>query len=250
MKLCVLVGSLSLILLTVYGNSHRATTVGDLAQLFDDYWDYEMKHDPFSATGSGVYEYNDKVPAVSLESRGAIRRARFVFKERLGAIDLSEVSANDQLSAKVLGFILDYAIEFSKFGSERIPFVSDSGFNNHFGRLSYEMWRACRLVVDTGLHAMGWSRQQAVDYLPVNTALSFHEIGTEVDRYIAWPGQALAYKMGEITLWDLRAEAEAALGDAFDIRDFHDAVLAKGGVTLGILSSEIKNYIRRIKSAK
>ncbi len=589
MKFCVLVGSLSLILLSTYGNSHRSITAGELAQLFDDYWAFEMEHDPFSATGSGVYDYNDRVPDVSPESLGAIREARMGFKERLDTIDLSGASKNDQLSAKILGFILNSSIEFSKFGDERIPFVSDSGFHNqfgyvlsstpfrneqdyrnylnrlkalpryyeqhvdhmrrglktgftqpqaimqnvlpsfeglvtedvenhsyyrpflnfplsiddsiaeqlkeegravladvvlpagrnvvrfmrdeympgaretlgasslpngdayyasliryfttlddetaesiherglqevarirkemdtiieevafegtfgefltflrtdpqfyattpeqllkqaawiakktdgrlpaffgklprqpysvepvpaeleknytggryspappessrggeywvntyaldtrplyqltalslhegvpghhlqialayeidggpefraqfyphafgegwglyseklgvemgiyetpydHFGRLSYEMWRACRLVVDTGLHAMGWSRQQAVDYLAANTALSFHEIGTEIDRYIAWPGQALAYKMGEITLWELRAEAESALGETFDIRDFHDAVLAKGGVTLEILRDEIHNYIRRVESSK
>jgi uncharacterized protein (DUF885 family) len=87
-----------------------------------------------------------------------------------------------------------------------------------------------------------------VDYLASNTALSLHEIGTEVDRYIAWPGQALAYKMGELTLWELRAEAEKALGDKFDIRDFHDAVLEQGGVPLEILRSQIAIYIARAKS--
>lgn len=115
----------------------------------------------------------------------------------------------------------------------------------HFGRLSYEMWRACRLVVDTGIHAFGWSRQQAVDYLAENTALSLHEIGTEVDRYIAWPGQALAYKMGELTLWDLRHEAENQLGEKFDIRDFHDVVLEQGGVPLELLRQRIRDYIRK-----
>ena len=114
---------------------------------------------------------------------------------------------------------------------------------DHFGRLSYEMWRACRLVVDTGLHAKGWTRQQAMDYLASNTALSLHSIGTEVDRYIAWPGQALAYKMGELTIWDLRAKSEQALGDAFDIREFHDAVLTEGGLPLEILRSQIDAYI-------
>ena len=114
---------------------------------------------------------------------------------------------------------------------------------DHFGRLSYEMWRACRLVVDTGIHAFGWSRKRAVDYLAANTALSLHEVSTEVDRYIAWPGQALAYKMGELTIWELRSNAETALGEKFDIRTFHDAVLEQGGVPLEVLRQQINKYI-------
>lgn len=112
-----------------------------------------------------------------------------------------------------------------------------------FGRLTYEMWRACRLVVDTGMHAMGWSRQRALDYLTVNTALSTHEVRTEVDRYIGWPGQALAYKVGELKIIELRQRAETTLGDRFDIRAFHDAVLANGGVTLPVLERQIDEYI-------
>ena len=112
-----------------------------------------------------------------------------------------------------------------------------------FGRLTYEMWRACRLVVDTGMHAKGWTRQQALDYLATNTALSTHEIRTEVDRYIAWPGQALAYKMGELKIIELRRRAEAAFGPDFDIRRFHDAVLGNGGVTLPVLERQIDAYI-------
>jgi uncharacterized protein (DUF885 family) len=115
---------------------------------------------------------------------------------------------------------------------------------SNFGRLTYEMWRACRLVVDTGLHAKGWSRQQAIDYLAANTALSIHECTTETDRYIAWPGQALAYKMGELKLRELRRRAEEALGPRFDIREFHDRILSGGTVTLPILDARIDAYIR------
>lgn len=117
-----------------------------------------------------------------------------------------------------------------------------------FGRLSYEMWRACRLVIDTGLHAKGWSRQQALDYLAENTALSLHNVQTEVDRYIAWPGQALSYKMGELTIWELRSKAERELGEDFDIRAFHDAVLTGGGLPLNILRTRIDEYITEAKS--
>ena len=119
---------------------------------------------------------------------------------------------------------------------------------DHFGRLSYEMWRACRLVIDTGLHSKSWTRQQAMDYLASNTALSLHNVQTEVDRYIAWPGQALAYKMGELTIWELRAKAERELGDDFDIRAFHDAVLVEGGVPLEMLRAKIDQYIAETKA--
>jgi uncharacterized protein (DUF885 family) len=112
-----------------------------------------------------------------------------------------------------------------------------------FGRLSYEMWRACRLVVDTGLHAMGWTRQQAIDYMAERTALSRHEITTEVDRYISWPGQALAYKMGELKIRELRARAERQLAERFDVRAFHDAVLANGSVPLDVLDKQIDEFI-------
>jgi uncharacterized protein (DUF885 family) len=112
-----------------------------------------------------------------------------------------------------------------------------------FGRLTYEMWRACRLVVDTGMHWKGWSRQQALDYLAANTALSTHEVRTEVDRYIAWPGQALAYKIGELKILELRRRAEAELGPRFDIRAFHDAVLENGGMTLPALERRIDAFI-------
>ena len=117
---------------------------------------------------------------------------------------------------------------------------------DHFGRLSYEMWRACRLVIDTGIHVQGWSREQALQYLAENTALSLHNVRTEVDRYIAWPGQALAYKMGELKFLELRKRAEQALGSDFDIREFHDVVLRSGGVTLSILDRQVEDYIGEV----
>jgi uncharacterized protein (DUF885 family) len=112
-----------------------------------------------------------------------------------------------------------------------------------FGRLTYEMWRAARLVVDTGLHAKGWTRQQAIDYLSSHTALSLHECTTETDRYVSWPAQALAYKMGELTIRGLRAKAETALGSRFDLREFHDRVLAGGTVTMPILERRIEEWM-------
>jgi uncharacterized protein (DUF885 family) len=114
---------------------------------------------------------------------------------------------------------------------------------SNFGRLTYEMWRACRLVVDTGLHALGWSRQQALDYLASNTALSLHEVRTEIDRYISWPGQALAYKMGELKIRELRALAEKELGTRFDVRAFHDVVLLSGPLPLPVLEEKVKAWI-------
>ncbi|UTW56784.1 DUF885 family protein [Kordiimonas sp. SCSIO 12610] len=116
---------------------------------------------------------------------------------------------------------------------------------DHFGRLSYEMWRACRLVIDTGIHYKGWSRDQAIKLLEENSALSKLNIRTEVDRYISWPGQALAYKMGELKILELRKRAKDALENAFDIREFHDQVLSAGGVPLNVLERRIVEWIER-----
>ena len=118
-----------------------------------------------------------------------------------------------------------------------------------FGRLTYEMWRAARLVIDTGVHHYGWSREQALAYLRDHTALSEHEVTTEVDRYISWPAQALSYKLGEITIVKLRGEAEQALGDKFDVRTFHDAVLRQGSVPLPVLERQVRQFIADSKAA-
>lgn len=117
-----------------------------------------------------------------------------------------------------------------------------------FGQLTYEMWRACRLVVDTGIHAKGWTRDEVVDYMASNTALSLHEINTETDRYISWPGQALSYKIGELKIREMRKKAETTLGSKFDIREFHEVVLEHGTVTLSILEDRINAYINKTKN--
>ncbi len=333
--------------------------------IYDEYWDFELRTDPFLATTSGDYRFNDAVPDVS---EGAQRARLERLHDVASRLDAGGPGASaDPLNEGILRFILEHELALGKFASWRIPFLAGGGFHmdigyvlsatrfdaasdyrdylarlealpgyleqnrinmqlgiesgftqpreimdnilvsfdaqvtgsaevhplyapfrdmsgnitaddrarlrdeaqrlleeqvipayaeklgvemgiydtpyDHFGRLSYEMWRACRLVVDTGIHAKGWTRQHAVDYLASNTALSMHEVGTEIDRYIAWPGQALAYKIGELILWDLRREAEAALGAAFDIREFHDVVLTSGGVPLELLQSMVRQYV-------
>ena len=142
-------------------------------------------------------------------------------------------------------FVEGWALYAERLGLE-VGFYEDP--YRDFGRLTYEMWRACRLVVDTGMHAMGWSRQQAIDFMAANTALSIHNIESEVDRYIAWPGQALAYKTGELEIRRLRAAAEEALGSGFDVREFHDVVLGSGAVPLTVLRANVEAWIEARKA--
>ena len=115
-----------------------------------------------------------------------------------------------------------------------------------FGQLSYEMWRAARLVIDTGIHHYGWTRQQAIDYLAGHTALSQHEVETEVDRYISWPGQALSYKLGEMTIRRLALGSRSEARPEFDERGFHDTILALGSVPLTVLEDRIHAWIREL----
>jgi len=114
---------------------------------------------------------------------------------------------------------------------------------NDFGRLTYEAWRACRLIVDTGMHAFGWSRQQAVDFMLANTAVSESKVNSEIDRYITWPAQALSYKIGELIIRELRAKAEAELGSSFDIRRFHDRVVGSGSLPIAVLEEIVADWI-------
>jgi len=151
--------------------------------------------------------------------------------------DIPQFRKNLYLSAYGEGWGLYTEFLANEMGIYTTPF-------EHFGKLTYEMWRACRLVVDTGIHVFGWSRQKAVDFMTENTALSIHEVNTEIDRYISWPGQALSYKIGELKIRELRNLAEEKLGSKFDIREFHEKILEKGTLTLPILESRIFDYIK------
>jgi len=137
-------------------------------------------------------------------------------------------------------FVEGWALYAERLGLE-VGFYEDPYSN--FGRLTYEMWRATRLVVDTGIHYFDWTRQQAIDYMAENTALTLHNITTEVGRYITWPGQALAYKTGELKIRELRLRAETVLGNRFDLRAFHDVVLGSGAVPLSVLEQNVEAFI-------
>ena len=138
-------------------------------------------------------------------------------------------------------YVEGWALYSERLGLE-MGFYADPYSN--FGRLSYEMWRACRLVVDTGMHALGWTRQQAIDFMLANTSSTLLNLENEVDRYIAWPGQSLAYKIGELKIRELRARAEKQLGTKFNIREFHDMILLGGSLPLTVLESRVEEWIR------
>jgi len=160
-----------------------------------------------------------------------------------------QISLNNELGEEIPEFRRNFYISafgegwglYSEFLAEEMGIYRNP--YEIFGKLTYEQWRACRLVVDTGIHAKGWTREEAINFMKNNTALSIHEINTEVDRYISWPGQAVSYKIGELKIRELREKAEKALGEKFDIRKFHEVILEEGVVTLPILEQRIMNYI-------
>jgi uncharacterized protein (DUF885 family) len=165
-----------------------------------------------------------------------------------------QISLNNELGDRIPAFRRDLYISaygegwglYSEFLAGEMGMYTSP--YERFGQLTYEMWRACRLVVDTGIHAFDWSREEVVAYMRTNTALSLHEIETETDRYISWPGQALSYKIGELKIRELRSKAEEDLGQEFDIREFHEIILEEGTVTLPILEKRINQYIDKKKN--
>ena len=151
-----------------------------------------------------------------------------------------------QKHAETTAFVEGWGLYSESLGEE-MGFYQDP--YSKFGQLTYEMWRSIRLVVDTGMHALGWSREQAIQYFKDNAGKSEHDIVVEIDRYIVWPGQALAYKIGQLKIRELRTLATAELGPKFDLRAFHDELLSRGAIPLDLLEARMREWIVRRKTA-
>ena len=204
-------------------------------------------------TGDGTRSGTYYVNTYDLESRPLYEMESHTLHESVPghhlqlALQLELNIPNFRKYSDFTSFVEGWALYAERLGYET-GFYSD--LYSQFGRLSYDMWRACRLVVDTGMHAFGWTRQQSIDFMAENSSLSILNITNEVDRYISWPGQALAYKLGELKIKELRSKAESELGDKFDIRLFHDEVLKNGSIPLDILEQNITKFIQNTKSFK
>jgi uncharacterized protein (DUF885 family) len=181
-----------------------------------------------------------EIPALSLHEAVPGHHHQIALQQEL------ELPPFRKYAAQFTAFVEGWGLYAERLGIEMGIYDSPE---KQMGRLSYEMWRACRLVVDTGMHARGWSKQQAIEFMKANTALTDANIEAEVNRYISWPGQALAYKLGELKIRELRARAGAALGERFDLRAFHDAVLRNGAVPLDVLEAEIEAWIAARRGA-
>lgn len=199
-------------------------------------------------TESGTYAVNTydldsrplyEIPALSLHEAVPGHHLQIALQQELD--DLPKFRTTAGYSA----FTEGWALYAERLGEEIGMYETPC---KKFGQLSYEMWRALRLVVDTGMHAKGWTRDEAIQYMADNSALSLHNIRSEVNRYVFWPGQALAYKMGEIKIRELRTVAEEKLGDNFNLREFHDVVLLSGSIPLSVLEGNVEEWIESVGS--
>jgi uncharacterized protein (DUF885 family) len=206
---------------------------------------------PGSADGKrpGAYMINTYLP----ETRPRYEAEALAFHESVPGHHLQIAIAQELKGVPefrkhqgVTAYVEGWALYTEHLADEMGLYSSDV---DRLGMLSFDAWRACRLVVDTGIHAMGWSRQQAIDYMTENSCLAENNIANEVDRYITWPGQAVAYKIGQREILSLRDEAKQKLGDRFDIKAFHDAVLSNGAVALPVLREEVEAYIAQVQAA-
>lgn len=202
-------------------------------------------YDPGSVDGSrpGIYRVNtyklDQRPKYEMEVLSMHESVPGHHLQIALAHELTDVP-DFRKSLDPTAFVEGWGLYAESLGYE-MGFYKDP--YSRFAQLSYEMWRACRLVVDTGMHAMGWTRQQAIDFMKANTALTATNIVAEVDRYIAWPGQADAYKIGQLKIRELRTKAEQRLGAKFDVRRFHDEVLSAGAIPLNVLDTRVNAWI-------
>jgi uncharacterized protein (DUF885 family) len=206
---------------------------------------------PGSADGKrpGAYMINTYLP----ETRPRYEAEALAFHESVPGHHLQIAIAQELKGVPefrkhqgVTAYVEGWALYTEHLADEMGLYSSDV---DRLGMLSFDAWRSCRLVVDTGIHAMGWSRQRAIDYMTENSCLAENNIANEVDRYITWPGQAVAYKIGQREILSLRDEAKQKLGDRFDIKAFHDAVLSNGAVALPVLREQVEAYIARAAAA-
>lgn len=198
---------------------------------------------PASGTEAGQYWVN----TYALQTRPLYNLEALTFHEAVPGHHLQIALSQEALGVPEFRRHLYYSAFGEGWGLYSEWLGKEAGFYtdpySDFGRLTYAMWRACRLVVDTGVHTMGWTRQQVIDFMAQNTALPLHEVETETDRYISWPAQALSYELGYLKLRELRARAEKELGAKFDVRLFHDAVLVNGAMPLPLLEKQIDRFI-------
>jgi uncharacterized protein (DUF885 family) len=230
------------------------TIIGKLARL-----PYGLKEIPAeTAEGQTTAYYGPGAPEIGLSGTYYVNTSKL---DQRPLWEIPALSVHEAVPGHHQQISLQQELDmppFRKYGAFFTAFVEGWGLyserlgiemglydtpETNMGRLSYEMWRACRLVVDTGIHSKGWSKQQAIDYMTDNTALSAANIEAEVNRYIAWPGQALAYKMGELKIRELRSRATDKLGDKFDLREFHDVILGQGAVPLDMLEAQVDRWI-------